>query len=104
MRGFCAGAGTPFVVLNTLCGALAAYGLAGLRYTLKHIVLYALIIVLQSLIAIQLLIFSVYATPNQVRLPAHTAKPCESAVFQHSYCNIVCAMTCFQGALFGYVR
>lgn len=62
-------AGTPFVVLNTLCGALAAYGFAGLRYTAAAIILYAVIIVLQSLIAIQLLIFCVYATPNQARPP-----------------------------------
>lgn len=59
-------AGTPFVILNTLCGALAAYGFAGLRYTASAIILFAVILVLQSLIAIQLLIFCVYATPNQV--------------------------------------
>ncbi len=70
------------MVLNTLCGALAAYGLAGLRYTAKHIVLYALTIVLQSLIAIQLLIFSVYATPNQVRRTARTIRPCKSSAVQ----------------------
>ena len=29
-------AGTAFVVLNTLCGALSAYGLAGLRYTTER--------------------------------------------------------------------
>lgn len=56
------------MVLNTLCGALAAYGFAGLRYTWHAIILFAVILVLQSLIAIQLLIFSVYATPNQVQL------------------------------------
>ena len=28
--------GTPLMVLKTLCGALAAYGLAGLRYTTKR--------------------------------------------------------------------
>ncbi len=59
-------AGTPFVILNTLCGALAAYGFAGLRYTASAIILFAVILVIQSLIAIQLLIFCVYATPNQV--------------------------------------
>ena len=64
-------AGTPFVVLNTLCGALAAYGFAGLRYTAAAIILFAVILVIQSLIAIQLLVFCVYATPNQVRLDRH---------------------------------
>ena len=58
--------GLPFVILNTLCGAYATYGLANLRYEWHAILLYGVIIVLQSIIAIQLMIFCVYLTPNQV--------------------------------------
>lgn len=61
-------AGLPFVILNTLCGAYAAYGLAGLQYEWRAILIYGVIIVLQSIIAIQLMIFCVYLTPNQVSL------------------------------------
>ena len=56
----------PFIVINTLCGALAAYGFAGLRYTPTAIILYSVILVLQSLIAIQVMVFCVYVSSNQV--------------------------------------
>ena len=59
-------AGLPFIVINTLCGALAAYGFAGLRYTPSAIILYSIILVLQSLIAIQVMVFCVYVSSNQV--------------------------------------
>ena len=57
----------PFIVLNTVVGALAAYGLSGLRYQGQALVLFAVIMVVQSLVAIQLLTFCVWLTPNQVR-------------------------------------
>ncbi len=59
-------AGLPFILVNTLCGAFAAYGFSGLRYTPAAIVLYGVIMLLQSLIAIQVLVFCVYVTSNQV--------------------------------------
>jgi len=68
-------AGLPFVILNTLCGAYAAYGLAGLRYEWHAILLYGVIIALQSIIAIQLMIFCVYLTPNQVSLTSPLVLP-----------------------------
>ena len=58
-------AGFPFIVLNTVCGSLAAYGFAGLRYTPSAIILFQVMLVLQSLAAVQLLILCVYATPTQ---------------------------------------
>ena len=58
-------AGFPFIVLNTICGSLAAYGFAGLRYTPSAIILFQVMLVLQSLAAVQLLILCVYATPTQ---------------------------------------
>ena len=58
-------AGVPFVILNTICGALASYGLAGLRYQGAAIVLYSIIIVFSSLVAIQFLTLCVWAFPNQ---------------------------------------
>ncbi len=54
------------MIVNTLCGAYAVYGLAGLHYEWRAILLYGVIMVLQSIIAIQLMIFCVYLTPNQV--------------------------------------
>lgn len=53
--------------LNTLVGALAAYGLAGLRPDAWAVAQFALLIVLQSLVAIQVMILSVFITPNQAR-------------------------------------
>ena len=41
--------GFPFIVLNTVCGSLAAYGFAGLRYTPSAIILFQVMLVLQSL-------------------------------------------------------
>lgn len=46
--------GVPFVIINSLCGSLAAYGLAGLRYTASAVIFNSLITALQSLISIQL--------------------------------------------------
>ena len=54
------------MVLNTVVGALATYGLAGLRYQGRALVLFAVIVVIQSLVAIQLMTFCVWLTPNQV--------------------------------------
>ena len=60
-------AGFPFILLNTLCGAYCAYGFSALRYTAHSIILYGVIVGLQSLIAIQVMIFCVYVTSNQAR-------------------------------------
>ena len=60
----------PFIVLNTVVGAFATYGLAGLRYQGKALVLFAIIVVIQSLVAIQLMTFCVWLTPNQVLAPS----------------------------------
>ena len=60
-------AGAPFVCLNTLVGGLAAYGLAGLRAEPWAVAQFALMLVLQSLVAIQVMVLSVYITPNQAR-------------------------------------
>ena len=62
------GAGLPFIVINTLLGSLTTYGLSGLRYEGSAIVLFAIVLVLQSLVAIQLMTFCVWVTPNQVWL------------------------------------
>ena len=59
-------AGWPFIVINTLAGSLTSYGLIGLRYRGYSIALYAVIIVLNALIAIQFLTLCVWLTPNQV--------------------------------------
>ena len=64
----CYSAGTPFVIVNTIAGGLMAFGLTGLRYTGKSIVLYLVVLCLQSLTSNQLQIFCVWLTPNQVRL------------------------------------
>ena len=65
-QSICPCAGLPFVVINTLCGALAAYGFAGLRYTPAAVVLFGIILLMQSLIAIQILVFCVYVSSDQV--------------------------------------
>lgn len=52
-------AGIPFVIINSLCGCLCAYGLAGLRLSAHAVLLNLCITALQSMISIQL----------QVRLP-----------------------------------
>lgn len=58
--------GWPFLVINTLAGCMATYGLVGLRYQGMAIFLYAVIVVLNSLIALQFLMIAVWVTPNQV--------------------------------------
>ena len=64
--------GAPFVIVNTIAGGLMAFGLTGLRYTGVSIVLYMVVLCLQSLTSNQLQIFCVWLTPNQVPL---TLKP-----------------------------
>jgi hypothetical protein len=60
-------AGAPFVVANTLVGGLAAYGLAGLRPDAWAVGRFALVLALQSLVAVQVMVLSVFLTPNQAR-------------------------------------
>ena len=60
-------ASAPFVVLNTLIGGFASYGLAALKPGARHVVIYGLLQSLQALTAVQLMVFAVYLTPNQVR-------------------------------------
>ncbi len=60
-------------MLNSLCGAYAAYGFSALRYTAAAIILYGVMIALQSLIAIQIMITCVYLTSNQARARAPLA-------------------------------
>ena len=60
-------ASAPFVVLNTLIGGFASYGLAALKTGARHVVIYGLLQSLQALTAVQLMVFAVYLTPNQVR-------------------------------------
>lgn len=66
MRMWDVASGAPFVIINTVAGGLMAYGLTGLRYTGYAIVLYLVVLCLQSLISNQLQIFCVWLTPNQV--------------------------------------
>lgn len=47
-------AGIPFVIINSLCGCLCAYGLAGLRLSAHAVLLNLCITALQSMISIQL--------------------------------------------------
>ena len=63
----CTWPGLPFILLNTLCGAYCAYGLASLRYTAAAVLLWGVLMALNALIAIQLMVFCVYLTPNQAR-------------------------------------
>lgn len=65
--------------LNTLVGALAAYGLAGLRPDAWAVAQFALLIVLQSLVAIQVMILSVFIMPNQARSALRI--PCSPGLF-----------------------
>lgn len=60
------GAGMPFVVINSLCGCLCAYGLAGLRFQMRAVLLNLCITALQSMISIQLQV-----TPPQTRSPVY---------------------------------
>lgn len=50
----CHAAGIPFVIINSLCGCLVAYGLAGLRLTVHSLLINLVITALQSMISIQL--------------------------------------------------
>lgn len=47
-------AGIPFVVINSLCGCLVAYGLSGLRLTVHSLLINLVVTALQSMISIQL--------------------------------------------------
>ncbi|BDA42962.1 ABC transporter G family member 22 [Coccomyxa sp. Obi] len=58
-------ASIPFVIINSLCGCLCAYGLAGLRLSAHAVLLNLCITALQSMISIQLQVFCVWLTPNQ---------------------------------------
>lgn len=60
-------AGVPFTVLNTLVGILTAYGLTGLRPDAWAVAQCSLVLVLQSLVAIQIVVLSAFVSPNQVR-------------------------------------
>jgi len=46
------------VIVNSLCGALVAYGLAGLRLTAHSLLINLVITALQSMISIQLQVTS----------------------------------------------
>ena len=50
----CPCAGIPFVIINSLCGCLVAYGLAGLRLTVHSLLINLVVTALQSMISIQL--------------------------------------------------
>lgn len=63
----CGRPGSLFVVLNTLVASLAAYGLAGLRPDPWAVAHFSVVLVLQSLVAIQVMILSIFTTPNQAR-------------------------------------
>ena len=76
-------AGFPFIVLNTVCGSLAAYGFAGLRYTPSAIILFQVMLVLQSLAAVQLLILCVYATPTQACASFSPSQPDLAQLYYH---------------------
>ena len=58
-------AGAPFVILNTLVGGYAAYGLAALTNKWKNIIVFGALQALQGLCAVQLMVLAVYLTPNQ---------------------------------------
>ena len=59
-------AGLPGIVVNTLLGSYAAYGMAGLRNDASSVVLFGLVNVLQAMVAMQVLIACVFLTTNQV--------------------------------------
>ena len=61
-------AGIPFVIINSLCGALCAYGLAGLRMQAHAVLINLCVVALQSMISIQL------QARAHVRLPSRTLK------------------------------
>ena len=79
----CLSTGTPFVIVNTIAGGLMAFGLTGLRYTGKSIVLYLVVLCLQSLTSNQLQIFCVWLTPNQVDLSCSKASHRKSSSELH---------------------
>ena len=60
-------AALPFICLNVLAGGLTMYGLANLRYEGWAIGAFCGLLLLQSLVAIQVVMFAVYLTPNQAR-------------------------------------
>ena len=66
-------AGLPFIVVTSIAGAFTTYGLSGLRYQGKALVLFAVVVVLTSLVSIQFLTFCVWLTPNQVHSAASPA-------------------------------
>ncbi|KAK9790760.1 hypothetical protein WJX73_006620 [Symbiochloris irregularis] len=58
-------AGSPFVIMNTIAGALMAYGLAGLRNDTRAIFIWMSIISLHALVSNQFLVTCIWLTPTQ---------------------------------------
>ena len=61
----CPRAGIPFVIINSLCGALCAYGLAGLRMQAHAVLINLCVVALQSMISIQLQVRSSMPLTNR---------------------------------------
>ena len=61
-------AAAPFVIVNTVAGALTFYGLCGLRDDVKSIFIAVAIITLHSLTAQQFTVFCVWITETQVTI------------------------------------
>jgi hypothetical protein len=64
-------AGIPFVIINSLCGALCAYGLAGLRMQAHAVLINLCVVALQSMISIQLQARAPCSACRTTRLLAH---------------------------------
>ena len=81
-------AGLPGVIVNTLCGSLTAYALAGLRYNARSIALNCVVVCVQALISIQLQVFCVWLTPNQVRARVCVCRCREAGTCARNSCTI----------------
>ena len=75
-------AGIPFVTLNTCASALTFYGLVGLRYEWRSILIAMAITTLHTLIAQQFAIWAVWTTTSQVRRPL--ASPVQPVMFHNN--------------------
>ena len=82
-------AGIPFVIVNSLCGALVAYGLAGLRLTAHALIINLCITALQSMISIQLQVRCRLVSPCCSAGP-HQSEP------EHERCYSADHLTCLQ--------
>ena len=82
-------AGIPFVIVNSLCGALVAYGLAGLRLTAHALIINLCITALQSMISIQLQVRCRIVSPC-CNAGLHQSKS-EQEHWHHADRIIVCA-------------